>query len=583
MKYDIKKLNQISFTRKLLYLLSLSGRKNIFLIFILLIFATFLEVLGVGLIIPVFTLIIDVYTSESSSISKIILNFLGNPSLQELIVITSLLLVLFYLFKIFFLMFVEWVQYKFIYLFQADLSKKLLELYLHRPYLFHKKNNSSRLIRNVLSEISLFSSIILNTAILLIEVLIIIGISTLLIYFQPFSFAFVSVSLLFLGGLFYLLAKNKIFNWGKNRQLHEGLRMQHLQQSLGAFKMIKLSNSQNFFLSKFNFHNYNIAEVNLYQSFIRSIPRLSLEFLAILAFSILITSLILQNTPIDEVIPILALYAAACFRLLPSVNRVLSSLQILRFAEPSVNLLYDEFIEKNVSPIKEGNIEFNNKIKFKNVSFRYDDSDKFIINKINLEIPYGSIVGFVGESGSGKSTIIDLLTGLLNPTAGQIFVDEKNISSNIEDWRGILSYIPQDIYFTDDTVAANIAFGIEKEKVNVDKIYQTLSSVALSEVIEKLPLKIHTIIGEGGLKLSGGQRQRIGIARALYTGPKILILDESTSALDNDTEDSIINEILKLKGKTTVIIVSHRLNTIKNCDFIFEISSNGEIEKKQIK
>ena len=341
MTNNTQQILKISLFKKLIYLIKLSHRKKIFILFILMITATAFEVLGLGLIVPLFSVIIDAFSQDQATSTQSVLNYLGNPTLQNLIIIISICLVFFYFLKVFFLAFVEWSQYKFIYYLQSDLSKILLRLYLFRPFFFHKKNNSSKLIRNILSEISLFSSIVLNTAILIIELLVLIGISLILIYFQPTSFLLISICLLTLGILFYLLTKNRILQWGKNRQIHEGLRLQYLQESLGAYKLIKLRGKENHFIEKFNKHNFNIANILLKQSFLKSLPRLSLELLATIAFSILITSLIIQTIPLSEIIPMLVLYAAACFRLLPSVNRILSSLQLIRFAEPSINLLYD--------------------------------------------------------------------------------------------------------------------------------------------------------------------------------------------------------------------------------------------------
>ena len=564
--------------KKLIYLINLSNRKHVFVLLILMVLATVLEVLGLGIIVPLLSIVIDTVSENQSVNTKFILNYFGNPPLQTLIIFISIGLVLFYFFKVLFLMFVEWCQYKFIYYLQSDLSKILLRLYLFRPFFFHKKNNSSQLIRNILSEISLFAAIVLNTAVLTIELLVIISISLILIFFQPFSFFLISSCLLVLCSIFYILIRKKIFEWGKNRQFNEGMRLQYLQESLGSYKLIKLNNKENYFINKFNKHNFNIANITLKQSFLKSLPRLSLEFLAVLAFAILVISLIFQNTSIDKIIPILALYAAACFRLLPSINRILSSIQIIRFAEPSINLLYDEFIKKNEINNKSDNIFFKNKIEFKDISFQYEDAEKPVLKNINIEIPFGSMIGIVGESGSGKSTIIDLLTGLLNPTKGKILADNKCIYDDIKNWQNTIGYVPQDVYFTDDTISANVAFGLNKDDIDKNLVLSTLDTVKLTKSINQLPLGIDTVIGESGFKLSGGQRQRISIARALYTLPEIIILDESTSALDFNTENSIIETITKFKGSKTIILVSHRQNTIINCDKIFEFKNGALIE-----
>jgi ABC-type bacteriocin/lantibiotic exporter with double-glycine peptidase domain len=284
-----------------------------------------------------------------------------------------------------------------------------------------------------------------------------------------------------------------------------------------------------------------------------------------------------NNEPIALV---LGIYAVAIFRLLPSINRMLTGAQQVRFCFPSVSVIAEELDslgEANKPPQKYGKTatrmpKINNGIGVENLSFKHVGSNKYVLQGVNLHINVGELVGIVGESGAGKSTLVDLMLGLLDPTEGSIKIDGVDIVGNVRDWQQQVGYVPQHIYLTDDSVRKNIAFGISEENINDAEVSRAVNAAQLDGLVHEMPSKLETVIGEHGMRLSGGQRQRIGIARALYHNPNVLILDESTSALDQETEAEIMSTIESLHGQKTIIIVTHRVKTLSDCDTIYSFT-----------
>ncbi|WP_292002839.1 ATP-binding cassette domain-containing protein [Chlorobium sp.] len=310
----------------------------------------------------------------------------------------------------------------------------------------------------------------------------------------------------------------------------------------------------------------------------QQVPRLWLELLSVSGLVALVFSLLAQDKPLDTIVPRLGLFAVATFRIMPSVNRILNVLQILKFCLPVITILDKDFsqaINKNETETN-GTITFNTSIKLKNISFSYPSASEKAIDGISLSIRRGESIAFIGASGSGKSTLADILLGLLSPDEGEILVDNTEIRTNIRSWQDKIGYVPQSIYLTDDNLLRNIAFGLPDDQIDVDAVWNAIRSANLETFIKNLPDGLDTMVGERGVRLSGGQRQRIGIARALYHNPEILLLDEATSALDNETEENVMHAVKLLRGTKTIIIIAHRLSTVEQCDYIYKLD-NGKI------
>jgi ATP-binding cassette, subfamily B, bacterial PglK len=558
-------------------------RKAVYFILVLMIIGMLLETVGIGIVIPLISVLIQGPELSEYPVLEKLFNYIGGvPDNQQLVVGSMLILVFFFGFKTIFLGFLAWKQAGFIFGMQESISHRLLSNYLYQPYVFHLSRNSAQLIRNTINETNLLTNgALIQGMMLLTETMVLAGISILLIAVEPFG-AIVSIVIMgVVGGLFHNLVKNRLLAWGKARQTSEGMRIQHLQQGLGGAKEVKLLGCEETFIDKFQIHNILTAKMGRRQITVQVFPRLWLEFIAVLGLTCMVLTMMANGEPIELLLPILGLFAAAAFKIMPSANRAIISLQQLRYSMPVIKTIHEELQLKNPTNIVSGanNEDFNGKVELKNIFYNYPESEVSVIKNISLNIPCKSIIGFVGKSGAGKSTLIDLILGLLPPSRGTILVDGINIASDLRNWQKQIGYVPQTVYLTDDTLRENIAFGVPADNINEEAIKNALEAAQLTEFVQNLKDGLDAYVGERGIRLSGGQRQRIGIARALYNNPSVLVLDEATSSLDVQTEDSIISTINTLKNKKTIIIISHRDATVSNCDQIYRIEEGCVVNK----
>ena len=570
--------------KKVLYLLSGKQKKQLAILGLGLLIGVFFEMLGLGILIPALGLMLKNNFVDSFPILKPVLNFFGRPTHRQIVLGGMVFLVTFYAIKSLFLLFISWIQGKFTADLTSDISEKLFFGYLNQPYSFHLKKNSAELLRNIQSEVGQFSWITQNVIALIVELSIVIGVATTLLIIEPVGAIIVILFLMSFVILFQQLTRKRLSKWGEVRQENVGFINQHLLQGIGGIKEVKFLGKEDYFLKKFKFHNNINTKIQTRVTFFGLVPRLYLEFLAVSGLASLIIIMVYQNKPIEMLLPILGVFAAAAFRLLPSANRIMSSMQLIRYAKPVIDLLYHEFnlinneksiIIKNDS----SDVILFRLINLENISFKYENSLKYALKDISIEIKKGEIIGLIGASGSGKSTIVDIILGLLIPTKGKITVDHFDIKNNIRPWRKNIGYVPQSIYLTDDSILNNIAFGVEKENIDMNQIASVIKAASLDDFINNLPSGLQTMVGERGVRLSGGQKQRIGIARALYNNPTILLLDEATSALDSATEKEIMSTVFDLKNDKTILIVAHRLTTVKNCNIIYKLENGCIIEK----
>ena len=557
-----------------------------FLLFLMFI-GTILELFGIALIVPVLYTIVEEDIVAKYPLISPAMEFFDNPSGVLLILYAIIFLSFIYLIKLIFLTFLNWKQIRFIYDCEAYLSNKLFSIYLNAPYDFHLKNNSTTLLRNVTSEVSLFSSSITAFTTLIIEIFILIGVVFLLIIYDPLTSGSVIIFIFVISIIFYILTRKKLKEWGIKRQYEEGLKLKYISQGFGAVKDIKIYHKEKNFTDYFKSSNNKILDIGALQRFISVLPRLWLEFIAASSLIIFILIFWMQDRPFNELIPTIGLFLGASFRVMPSFNKVVGGLQHLKFSLPAILLVEKEFnilsVKQKRFSKKQMNLSFRNNLEIYNLSYGYQQDGKKVLNNINLKIKFGERVGFIGESGAGKTSLINLIMGLLSPSDGEIKVDGNNIKQNIFYWQNMIGFVPQNIYLTDDTLLNNIAFGEEKENIDMRKVNNAIDAANLRNLVSELSLGVNTTVGERGVRLSGGQQQRIGIARALYREPKVLILDEATSSLDNKNEDSIIEDIKKLNDKVTIIMIAHRISTLNICDNIYEITNNGNLLKKDNK
>ena len=540
-----------------------------------------LEALGISLILPILTLTLegnlDQYNFNIIGIFDKISIF-GDISLIYKIFIV---LILIYIIKNIYLIFYYYWQNKYSLNIYKLTSIKLYKLYLNCNMSFYFEKNSAELIRNVLVECKNYSSVI-NTLIKLIsESAILLSITFMLLILRPVETITSVVIVSFFILILYFLTNKRVENWGNIRQETTGLSLKNLQQGLQAIKDVKLKNCQDVFIDKYAFQISEFVKSAYKHNTIVELPKIWLELVFIIVFPLVIIFSAIgdSNFEIKKILPTLGLFIAAIFKLMPSIYRIFSSFQSIAFNKAAIEKLYEEFSSKNLaqqssSEKKITKFKFEKEINIKNIFYKYPSSDKNLMEDFSLKIKKNEIIGLIGKSGVGKSSLVDLITGLLSPQSGVVQVDGKDIQENIKGWHNSIGYIPASCYLLDDTIRNNIAFGIKDKEIDDEIIKKAAKDAQIFDYINSLDNKFETIIGERGVKLSDGQKQRVGIARELYRNNDILIFDEATSTLDIKTEDEILDTLNNFKKLKTIIIVSHRNNTIKICDRVITLTAN---------
>lgn len=495
-------------------------------------------------------------------------------------VIFSIVLIIFvYLLKNLSILLLYIVQYNYIYKGQKELSARILRQYIYKNYDFHKNKNVAELQRDVSSDIANFYGALLIMVQLFTEIVIVTALGIYLLI-QDFEVALITVTLL--GILLYIvmfLYKKRLNKIGELTRFYAGTRNKWILQTLGAIKEIKVFGKEEYFYDMYSKENNEYHNCLKKQQLLVNVPKPIMETCAIASIMIALIVRLLIGNNVSAVMETLAVFAVAAFRLIPSFGRISNGVTTMSYYSASINAVYCNLASDDNIPEKQsgqkGSINISDKIEFRNVSFKYPDDERYILKNINFNIPKNKSIALIGPSGAGKTTLADLLLGINCPTDGNICVGDVDIFDNLESWHSNIGYIPQTIYLLDDTIKVNIAFGVEEDKIDEKKLELALKQAQLDEFVDSLEQGINTYVGEGGVKLSGGQRQRIGIARALYNNPEVLVLDEATSSLDNETEKAVMDAIERLQGTKTLIIIAHRLSTVKNCDFIYEVKNQS--------
>jgi ABC-type multidrug transport system fused ATPase/permease subunit len=533
------------------------------------------EVVGIGLILPILVIMTQSNFIERYPMLQPWWEMLGRPSHLDMIVMGMGTLVAVYALKVVFLTFVAWRQSRFVFGLQASLSKSLFVGYLAQPYTFHLQHNSAQLTRNIMAEVTMFvNMVMLPTLQLATDGLVLAGVLILLMSIEPAGALGAFAVMGGAGFLFQHVTRGPLKRWGKARQYNEGKRLQHLQQGFGGVKEIKLLGREAELFSQFEVYNLGTARVVHRQNVLRQMPRLWFEMLAICGLTILVIVMLLIGTAPASLLPTLGLFAAAAFRLMISANRILGAIQSIRYSNSVIHTLDEAFhLFESTAPLDAEPLvqPFKDSIELRQVNYRYPGAPRDSLSTVDIRIPWRSTVGFIGGSGAGKTTLVDLVLGLLEPTAGSVCVDGVDIHSNLRGWQSQIGYVPQSIYLADDTLRRNIAYCIPNPDISEEAVWSAVRAAQLEELVSQLPQGLDTLVGEQGVRLSGGQRQRIGIARALYHDPAVLVLDEATSALDSETEGEVMKSIVALRGEKTVLIIAHRLSTIEHCDSLYEL------------
>tara|TARA_X000000950_G_scaffold96176_1_gene121405 strand:+ start:583 stop:2373 length:1791 start_codon:yes stop_codon:yes gene_type:complete len=573
--------------KKLLSLLTPHEQKRGGLLLIMVLIMSLLDMTGVASILPFMAVLTNPELIETNFILNYIFEFshiFGVQNNQQFIFALGVLVFLVLLISLLFKALTYYAQARFVYMREYTIGKRLIEGYLNQPYSWFLSRHSADLGKTILSEVQQLVNDGLRPLLELIsKSMIVIAIIALLIIVD-LKLTLI-VGFLLLGAyliIFYSVSRFLNIS-GNKRLINNQLRFTTVNEAFGAAKEVKLGGLEKTFINRFSNSAQIYAQTHASRMVISALPRYILEAIAFGGILLMILYVMSKTGSFNSTLPIVSLYVFAGYRLMPAVQQIYEAFTQLTFIRPSLDKLCEDLQNlKSFSENKDKEIlPFKKSINLKNIHFNYPNISRTTLSDLNLSISAKSTVGIVGVTGSGKTTMVDIILGLLEPQKGTLEIDGKIVTKeNIRSWQRSIGYVPQQIFLSDDTIASNIAFGLETEGVNQDAVEKASKIANLHEfVINELPKKYQTKIGERGVRLSGGQRQRIGIARALYHNPQLLILDEATSALDNQTEKAVMDAINNLGKHITIILIAHRLNTIKMCDKNY-ILEKGKIKKE---
>ena len=559
---------------KFLSLISLKGKKNLKILFFFMFVASLLEILSIGILIPLINFIFN--PNSTSNIFNLqefgIINFFANFDYVNLILFFIFII---YLIKSLFIVFYQYFNAKVLLNMSVDIKTLLFENYLNKDYLFHLNNNSSLLIRNVQNEIDvLMANYVSPILVFSLTVLNIVFICSFLLYYSFVSSLLVVIIFGITGLTLNFSVRKILIVIGERRKFFAFSILKNLRQSFTLIKEIKINSKEKYFSNKLFSDNSMMAKLGIKRTVLGSLPRIIFEFLFIIIVLSSIYYMNSSNINFENFLSLLTVYAIAAFRIMPSLNSLSTSYQKIKFGSPVLSTIYEALKDKEVQDVyftnnKIQNFKFKNQLLLKEISFTYPFEKKPVFQDINLKIKKGEIIGIIGDNASGKSTLIDLICGLLKPSAGKIIIDDEELI-NVSAYQKIIGYVNQQIYLIDGNIKSNIAFGINEEDIDLDKIKKVMSITGLDS-----SLKENDFIRENGKNISGGQKQKIAIARALYNDPEILILDEATSAMDTKAEKDFNETVFNKKIDKTIIIISHRLQALDKCNAIYKINNKG--------
>jgi ABC-type bacteriocin/lantibiotic exporter with double-glycine peptidase domain len=561
-------------------------QKNIYYLLLITFACSFLELLSLSMAIPLVLVVIENDISKYTYLVQFF-SFFDITTQGSRVYCSLLVFVAVFFGRSLFLIGAEYFKLNFLYKLNVSLNIKIHNILLSQPYNFFYKNNIGSLIQRNLTETSLLAgNLFTNILQILVDILFLIMAVILFILIEPVGSSIIFIFLLLMATIYFSLIKNSLGNWGKSRMLLQKETMQNLIENFSMIREIKFSDNKiNFFILKFINTYKKLGKIGIKESIFYLLTKTIFELLTVVIFCIIIFYFFFYTQDVSYTLFILGIFSIAAFRIIPLLNRTLTGFQRLKFYLPSISNVNSSLnLFKSIEYFNHSNDRskfiLEKKIKFQNMSIEFNQ--KIILKNINIEILKNEIIGIYGESGSGKTTFIDILSGLQCPTNGSLLVDDQDIKNNLLDWRTNIAYVPQNILLMNASIEKNIAFSDRDDEINKSNLERAINESQLSKWINELPDKCKTIIDERGANISGGQKQRIGVARSLYQNKEILILDEPTSALDPETTSAFIDSISALKGKKTIIIVSHDEQSLGMCDRIFEIKNNSIYERKKI-
>ena len=544
------------------------------------------ETIGTSLILPLITAATSPEAVTGNRYMAAIYDFLGLSSVNDFLLICIVALVIVFVAKNVYLFFMYYAQYRFVYNGQYNTSRSLFKEYVNRPYEFYLNSSTPVIIRNIVSDVNGSYQLVLTLLQLGTELVVFSMLFVLSVIVNPI------MTLLMSGFILAILLINKnvfgpmLRQFGNQVNQNNAMVTKSLLQAMDGMKETKVLHKERYFVMQYETSAGLLNAIQMKQSTLSNIPRLSVETVVIVGILTMLGIFLKRESEygIGSMIGQVGVLAMVAMRIMPSANRIITAINNIAYYEPSLSAVENLIIHAHETSMDQMYaadlpdeevvpIPFEHEVRLENITYHYPLTDVDIFRNASLTIPIGKSIGIIGPSGAGKSTAVDLLLGLLSPQEGSITVDGTDIRSNLPGWYANVGYVPQMMFMLDDTIRSNVAYGVSREDMDEERIWECLKEAQMDEYVRGLAQGLDTGIGERGVRLSGGQRQRIGIARALYNDPEVMIFDEATSALDNDTETAIMDAIERLHGRKTLIIVAHRLTTIEKCDAVYRVEN----------
>lgn len=576
--------------RKLRAVLNRKQKGRVVILLFMIFIGAILETAGVSMILPIVSAVVEPDIFEKNAAVTAVCRLLHLESLEQFVLAMILVLIFIYVLKNAYLLLMYYVQHTFIANSQFRISRDLLQIYFNKPYEFYLNANTSDILRTVYSDTTGVFSLLLECLQFMTELVVALCIGALLLFIVDFWMTVAMCALLFgVTALIAVFLKPRLGHMGQEARVRQSRMYNSIIQSIMSIKDVKIFAKEASFLEEYENNGQKFYDLSRSQKVLGSAPRLVIETVCIGGVLAYLAGMILLGKSVSGMLPQLSAFALAATRLMPSASRMSTYLANIAYYKPTLDFVYEnvdmpqnvkqEYDTKLMDQKTKDKLLLTDKIEIRNLTYHYPNSGVLIFDKAEMTVPVGRSVGIIGKSGAGKTTVVDIILGLLDAQEGEILCDGKNVFDHYAAWLHNIGYIPQSINMLDNTIRANVAFGIPREKVDEKRVWEVLEEAQMKAFVEELPEGLDTEIGERGVRMSGGQRQRLGIARALYHNPEILVLDEATSSLDHDTEKAIMEAINHFHGKKTMLIIAHRTNTLEGCDMIYAVEDGKIVEK----
>lgn len=583
---------KVTMLHKISYLFDRKQKRQFVGLAVLILIGGVLETLGVSMMLPVVGAIMNTQALMENELVKKFTSFLHIETDRQFIVVMLVAVMALFVIKNTYLLLQTYVQNTFVAQNRNKMISRVMREFLKAPYENYLGADIPTVFRLTDSDIPNAFQLILVLIQLITEVVVSVFLCVVVVIISPAMTLFIVVIFMGLSLILFKVLKPRLNEIGRTNQSIQSRIAKWRIQSIYGLKDVKVLNREEFFLR--NYYESGSIGANVARNYavLNNLPRLLIETVFIVSMLCFIMIYLLRGGDMTVLLPQLTALATAAIRIMPSANRINTYMSEISYAQPCLDYLYENLSEsmkrdvkgsvtgydKTEERDKNSRLELKDKIELNHITYAYPNTDKNIFTDAHMEVKKGQSVGIMGPSGAGKSTIVDILLGLLHAQEGNVTCDGIDIFDDYEAWLAQIGYIPQSIYLVDESIRANIAFGIDEDKIDDKRIWEVLEEAQLKEFVEELPEGLDATIGDRGIRISGGQRQRIGIARALYHDPEILVFDEATSALDGDTEKAVMDAVNSFHGRKTMVIIAHRLNTIAKCDVIYKVENEKIVE-----